>query len=844
MSGVNKIGNSYWHAVQENGRIKVNTTAIPRGKPVYIPPAWGANLREGLKIETISPTARLLNGQLTGEANVGQELGSAVIGKVNLYDQAGKVTGSFIVPLEMAGHLLDLAKRANETIEISPSTSKKLTVIERRMEAKGLPDDASAHIYTLTDAGAARLMDAVVDLSWITDVTILEDKKVKITYEPAGKAAESVVLDGQLFIDNFKKPLLANQKVRLTSPADIYQSPAYTDETKKFAPWIDRYNGNLRLIVEKVRRYEIDAPAEVTARIEAGEQVKVFPSTVAAAIKVDGQWLPLNTSDPLTHLAKIDRELSQTYDGIIKSVIGPQTRLGNKGEVSGSYPRDPYFYGLTVFMEFKLLEEYGEDFAINRSKALIYSDMVSQARGIQSGRTHTMPYTMIFDPLFADVMDTNNQYYKKLSNYAHWLWGPGVSEDCQMEIASWMMGVRMHVLKEMVALMPAEKEWGRYKVQNGERYNYSEELFRLPFRLALKDAYQSLRGGQPVFMGWEVISEIAAGRTWYKLPFAKMIETAAIPAFLVSLGHTLFFPVDLTYFMIAWGARLVASGVNYALHLISLGYGEWKGIKTGFSYNPAMEFTFNATYLKGAIRQFLDRNQYGTFVATVSGGGAAVPKENKKLIWTYATATVASLGWAVASLALVGIMPQIALPLGLAIISNFLFGGYNLFLLGRSLRLMGEASKIDEKVNKKNPKYDPNFFKNLRQFRVESPADYQKYIDVEKGISFDKNYDELFALRDQLNELLLKYKGIDKKGGIAFGYLNPHRDILNQMMEARTAIEMTICVKTMRELQQERGSTTAHAALKKLLDVTREFVVIDTAAKSYRRIMSGQGLPN
>jgi hypothetical protein len=293
--------------------------------------------------------------------------------------------------------------------------------------------------------------------------------------------------------------LLKNEKAGMTGEQDLYQShdaagqPTYVDETERFKPQLDIYSGNIRLVVHKVDRKTVTLRTGL--RIAEGGRVKIFPAAADAMVQLEnGTWIPVATPEPLTHLEQIDYHFSQVNEGQIKQVIGPQTRFGENDNISSEYVRDPYFYGLTITALFSTIEKYGENFAINRAKA------VRAFRGIQSGRTHCMPWQLLYNEM-ADVLETNNHYYRKLSNFAEEIWGPGVSEDTQMEMAYWLKGIRMWVVKEMVALMAAEKKWGNYNVQNTTRYNYSEVLFNLSFLLSRLDLIEGrMLGRQSVMM--------------------------------------------------------------------------------------------------------------------------------------------------------------------------------------------------------------------------------------------------------------------------------------------------------------------------------------------------------
>jgi len=661
-------GPSYYKVSPEGNKLRIHDVHIPRGTAIFVPRGWDRSLREDLKIQQIvTPGADL-----------------SMIGKVFSYDKDGKESGDpSVIPL--GNYVIrDRAEHVQAVVEIVPAVNNhgeiipnELTVIERRMDTTGLQEDRSKYIYTLTAEGARKIEEEIIDINWIDDVRITPKNKVKITYTvetPTGRFTPApLVLEAGDFHDNDNKPLLANPESHMGKTDDLYQShlknsdgvlrPFYTPETERFKPWIDEYNGNLRLIVHKVTRKPIKLPTDTELKIPTDGTVKIFPSAADAEVVLEGgERIPLTLKEPLKRLELIDKKLSRVLEGLIKSAIGPQTRFGEPDNISSEYPRDPYFYGF-VFGLYRIIEQFGENFGVNRAKA------IRAFRGIESGRTHVMPWKLLHNSL-ADVMETNSKFYKKLSNFAEELWGPGVSEDCQMEIGYWLKGIKMWVVKEMVALMPAEKEFGRYDKQNTQRYDYSEALFMLSFILAKCDLLEGrVLGKRPIMMNWAEMSEIAAGRTWYKWAIAKLPELASIPLYLMTLGHILCYPVDLYYFMAAWVFRTGASGVNYTRHLLSLGY----GFITGFWKNPATELMLLKGYLKGAVRQFLDRNQYGTFVTTVSGTGEVIPKDYKSWIRNFATTTAISLVFTGASLGLGGLAFWLVLPLGIASLPVTLF---------------------------------------------------------------------------------------------------------------------------------------------------------------------------
>ncbi len=372
---------------------------------------------------------------------------------------------------------------------------------------------------------------------------------------------------------------------------------------------------------------------------------------------------------------------SQAIEGIIKSVIGPQTRFGNVGEISGEYARDPYFYGLQVNAMYSTIKAFGEHFGLNRAKS------IRAFRGIQSGRTHMMSAEFLFNPLFADIMETNSDNFKKMSNYGGQFWGVGVSEDTQMEMVAWMLGVKMHVIKEMVAIMAAEKTFDKYKVQNAVRYIFSETLFVQPFKLIAKDLVKGLNPKASFdpfyFASLEAMWEITAGRTWYKWAWAKMIELGSLPVYNGSMGNILSFPVDIPLFIPTWAAKTASATMNYKLQLNSLGFGV---LGTGLWDNPAKEIGFLAGYFKSANWQYVEQNQMGTFMLTSAGASSLVPREYKQWVNKLLGFTLATSGVSMASL-LLGGFDQLGTLAGLGMGINLLFSGYQSAVLMKTKAL-------------------------------------------------------------------------------------------------------------------------------------------------------------
>jgi len=870
-----------------------------RGKSIFIPRGWDRMMIEGLKPELIDRSGNIfiVNGKFTPELEAGQQannLKGQMIGRAISYDQDGNVVATQDIPL--GNYLLqDRAQHLEAIVELTRTADpRKLEVVERRMDSNGLPEDRSKYVYTLTQAGTRMLLDKVVDYRWITDVRVAKSH-VDVDYQLPSGETKSMRLPAIAFRDNHGKALLNNRETNMSQTSDIYQSSAYVQETERFRPVIDEMHGQLRLIVHKVKCQEITLPQGVIVPTQG--RLKIFPAAADAAAKINGQWVPLQLAEPLfdkmpaeslragldiktadvTDKLSVDMNLSQVNEGQIKSAIGPQTRFGEPNNISSEYVRDPYFYGLTIEAMFHMIEKYGENFAINRAKS------VRAARGIESGRTHVMPYTMLFSA-FADIMPTNNPHLKKLSNFAEDIWGPGVSEDTQMEMAYWLKGVKMWVVKEMVALMAAEKEWGKYDAQNTKRYNYSEVLFNLSFMLSKVDVMEARMFGKlPVMMRWQEMSEIAAGRTWYKMPHAKITEQLAIPTYLGSFGHILFYPVDLVYFIGSWLFRTVASSVNYTQHLTSLGY----NFLTGFWKNPGMELTMLGGYARAAWKQFLERNQYGTFMLTVGGSGELIPKANRRLIWGFAVTTGASIATSAVLLTLGGMVSWLALPLGLAalvagkslfarglggrhkskwakwgrviggsaltlggtaatilgapvlagsalsvaVIANLVFGLYSLGLLGRAIADIRKATREDEMLKREKA--------GLATNKETLNTAQQRTLDiVERAIRAGKQnitYERLHAMREELRQLLREIDALDAKNQQKQGIEHPYRFEIFRIKDAYADIEATITKKACSDLVNKTNVATAKEALLDILRTSHEYIVVDFAAKTYRR---------
>ena len=842
---------TYYKVSRLPGKFRIYDVRTPVGKNLPVARGWEHNLEEGQKPTALDPTAAHFS------SNPGE-----MLGKVYHYDQAGNqigeandiTLGNYVVT-EREAHI-------QSTIEIRPSEhdSEKLTVVEACQNTLGLPEDRAKHPYTLSDSASRRIETAIIDLEWIDSISITPNNSVVLAYTPAGSHPQTLTLRGSDMRDSHGQTL--------SDVEHIYQSQFYTRETERFEPQIDVFNGIHRLIVHKTKTYDIPKPKDL--KIPHQGSLKIHPASADLTIAVANEHVPITRAEPIhpSDIEQIDFSLSQVRRGSVQQAISSQVRDGERGNVSADYVRDPYFYGLVIFACFETLEKWGQNFAIERGKS------VRAHRGIQSGRTHTMHFKLLFDE-FADLLGTNNPYYKKLTNFAEEIWPAGVSEDTQMEMAYWLKGLRMWVVKEMIAIMAAEKVLGRYYKQNAQRYDFSEPLFNLAFLLSKIDIVEArFLGRKTVMMSWAEMSEIAAGRTWYKLAGPITVEHSSIPIYLGTLGHVMFFPVDLVYFIIAWSFRTVASSINYCQHLWSLGY----NFATGFWKNPIIERVFLKGYARAAMRQFLDRNQFGTFMSTVSGSGQVVPSGDIALIAGFATTTALTLISTVVLMSLGGLASWLLLPAGLAaipvglallakglsssnsfkkaalatlgtlatlaaatavvvgapvlwtsflsiaIIANFGFGLYSLGLLIGSLVTIYKAIKAQ-----KNPV-------EQRTLSTEQQAIFDQVSHDFRHNKLNFGYRDLNEMREDLRQILSEINILDRKGNFIQGEFHPYRNVSHEILDIYTAIEMTLCLKAIRDLYNNPDNATARQSLITLLKETREFIVIDTAAKMYRRL--------
>lgn len=688
----NRGGNQYYNFTTSNGNqtVNINGISILRGKPVRLNAGWKAGLREGDRVADVNNSGQIYleNGNFSPTGQPQNRIANgSIIGRVI---HQGGVNPSVINLGKYVN--LDQVDHVERTIEIRPSHNQnRLQVIERRMDNQALNEDASAYIYTITPEGR-RCIESQTPLRNITSVQIDQNRNIIVSYiRNDTNTAHQFTVMGEHVVDNFGHTLLNNVEGRVSELDHIYQPRQGHEndtETRRFNPRIDELDmgdDRLRLVVHKIDSHDIPLPAGTS--MPSGD-FTIFPSTARSAVCISGRWIPVNTRILRPNLIERGSNgFSEVFQGGIKSVVGPQTRFGNLGDMS-AYLRDSYFYGLPVFSRFG---RDGGHFGINRGKAL------RAQRGIQSGRTHTMIYKLTYAMYTATMMPTENQYYMKLSNYIDELHAAGVSEDTQFEVAQYFLGLRMHVLKEMTAIMPAEKILNKYEIQNTKRYNYSEEVFHLPFRIVMQDlveGYSPFHQMEPhYFMSPAAMSEITAGRTWYKWALAKIAEITPIPFYLLSqeivrsISRTFGIPEngqdaggaisllqsDLELYMPAMGVKMAASLYNYKQMLNSVGFNL---LRDGLWRNVATEFSFMAGYLRGAATQFLYRNQHADFALTAGGQAGSVSSDAKCVIDALILVYGYSLGSSIYNTIKGGYDHQLSAPYGFGTAFNMGWGAY------------------------------------------------------------------------------------------------------------------------------------------------------------------------
>ncbi|MDI6731965.1 MAG: hypothetical protein QME05_05250 [Candidatus Margulisbacteria bacterium] len=836
---------TYRRQIPQGRTIKVENLCLPLAKdPHFLPPAWASGLQSSSRIEQIditgrvhitpegfspegNPDSRLPERTILGIAVTYQPNGERSTRIVSLGKGAilGKLRGKFPV--------LDQIDLLQRTIEIVPSSNpKRSKVIAARMEATGMRDDQSAYIYDLSTEAVQRIRHEFgegVRLRQLT-ITITPQKEVVLT-SPDG--SRQLILTARHFRDSFGKELLDNRNGGMSTPNDFYHSDSYTPETRRFHPVIDIYplkGGSYHLILHKTEVFEIERPDNLK---EIDLRTKIFPTRATAAVKVDSRWIPLLLKEPLTELdvLHLDLGLSRIQDGRYQAGLAAQDRTGNRGEMSGDYPRDPTFYGFAAFRRAQHWLRYGNNTAINRGKQV---DGVDSA--IQSGRTHTTTAEAFFDSLCADWCYTNNPYTLKHSNFGSEFSGPCVSEDTGMEVAGKFKGQKMAVTNEPTTIMPAEKRAGKYEMQNCNRYILSISLFVRIFNLTVKDIILGRwLGIRPVYLKWRQIAENTAGRTWYYWCMAELVKIAAVPIFLGSMGNVLFFPVDLRYFIIAWTLRTVISTATYLQQLVTIGYDEWKGFKTGMFVNPAYERGFLSGYTKAIIQQFLDRRQWATFALTV--GGAEKLPSRLPAITSLVTESVALA--AAGYFIVVGGLGQLAWPLGLAVGVNLFFGAFDAVINLVCIK------KINKEPQPKKPETEPPA-KSLYAFSQKCPSDYNRFKEIADSIircyagSGSLPYDELFTFKHDLEDILRNptIAAMGKKDRPYLAWSNAYRNVANLILDLISDIETHILIRGTNTLNQSSDPAEiaeAREALVKLLkELKGEFPITDAALKALR----------
>jgi len=846
------IGNGtrmYDLAVTHNGsQLRLSNFRTPRGMIIDVAPGWrhdiaGQLLRPGMPITEVFNSGDIYLGadgafypfQIPGASGNyrGRVIGNA-IGFVP--DQYGISSRAFQSPRAIAlpnwwgSSLGQFEHVGNSLVGRLSARRGYMTVIERRPEAEGMDIDSAKYIYSITPEGSHALCNELChDFNWIRDVRITP-RGVEIVYDRPGTGLTSFDMSPDMFLDNDGLPLLGNRTAGMVSAADFFQDDFYSQETAPYRPWIDEYNyGQLALILTKTRAYDIRIPRGVSLEMSD----RIFFTTASAAARVGNTYVPLHINEPLQELDTLT-PFSQTVAAETTSSSSPQNKLCDEGPIGGEYPRDDYFYGLQRFCMAELIMRFGSNFAMNRNKAL------RAGRGIQSGRNHTLSFEMMFDRLLADIMDTNSAFRKKLSDFGKYRWQAGVSEDTQMELVTWLLGYKMYVMSETTDVEAQETTWASFMKQNGFRYNFSESLFTPQIPFVLSDIYARFRMDRQIYMDWAEMSEIAAGATWYKVPFAKSAELSAIPAFLGSKGEILFFPVDYTYFCASWLYHTVASALNYKLQLNSLGMGL---LSTGLWKNPAIEWSFLRGYFTNELSQYVYRQQFAGFVMTRGGGGNIDAND----MWTVGSLTAAIGGATVfgfAKLSIGGWEQLLPLTRGFGLLANLGFGTFLTAQLLKSYSIMVRENRLIK---------NPVDVVTADQFRADHPQAYTNYETVaaqmgrtiggtridEQGSSaaMQDSYEELFSRRTLIRQSLSDIGALGTSERIKIDSQNPYREFAYRIADLYYSIEMTIMLKAKHCLDQNPDDAEARAALAGILSETREYQVIQNGlgvARKYR----------
>ncbi|MBI5399037.1 hypothetical protein HZB07_00270 [Candidatus Saganbacteria bacterium] len=910
----------YYKVETRGGEVVVSDVRLSRGMMVHVPPGWAQSheAKIGQKIVAVNDSGDVYldpHGNLSPvpvEGGEQKNYKGRMLGMVHTYDrdQDGKLISQDGKPVCQRQIVVfddnfrfDRKEIAESVIEIVPSGREDgmLDVIRRKRPTVGLFRNQSLYIYNLTEEATQKIEAKIGNISWIRRVDVSR-KGVVVHYctPEAPKESKRLTLGPSCFTDNDNRILLDNHQAEMSSQNDFYQSACYTPETRRYAPRIDLQDGVLRLYIHRVEHQTVACPEKLTTHLTAnpGQRVTIAPAWADAAAQVSVAkdktvWVPITLTESARPeglgwlIGKVFgkdarvESLSQQFDptlssvrALISSVIGPQTRFGENNNISSENPRDPYFYGLVVKSLPHVLMRMGEIFAINRQKGL-------RGRAVESGRTHTMSFRDVLKESVVDVLGTNNPNWLKVCDFLCEFGPPGVSEDTQKELSTWLKGLRMWAIRETVMLAAAEKELGRYDTQDSKRYNLSTALFYLPFILAATDLLRGrFLGTRPITMAWGEISEVSAGRTWYFDFIAQIVKHLGIPVYLGSAGHILPYPVDLSMFTAAWLFRTMASSMNYGRQLLSLGYGLFS---TGLWRNPIIGLSLLAGFMDRGMNQFLLRQQYCYFIMTTGATGEVVPKVNRRLLTGLGLSCGLSVAGASMLLMITGAVGCLALPLGIAaipvaisllgkttfmkqgwqktaarvgigllaasgialgivglpalisalniaIMANVGFGLYSAAQLWGARRYIRQAEKELEIHTKRNTSERHNYYRDLDREQT-----FLLRAARQTAAKETPSYEELQSQREELWKLLQKIDGMDEHGNIHQGIAHPYRYAIYQILDVLSGLEMTIAAKAERDMNVKASKQTAQEYVINLLATSKEFIITQQLLQICRR---------
>ena len=723
---------------------------------------------------------------------------------------------------------LDQAEHVRNVIEIipSPTDPTKLTVFERRMETLGTRvQDRSKHIYAIMldkidlDPVLREQFSQIVDTRDIKKVMVNPDKSVTITYQPPEKDEIKITLPGSCFRDNYGHSMLDNPKAKLTSPRDIYQRDTYSVETMLFQPEIGIFGGVPALVVHKVWSYDIKKPDTETFRT-LRVNYQVFPSTGYSALQMENaKWLPVN--DYLFRPQMIDRELSGIINSDMPAAVNCQNRIGNEATIVYQQ-RDIYFYGMQLYAKARTIFRYGSNFGLNFFKGLV-------DRGINSGRTYTESAVAIFRSAWTKLHETNNPHYNKVMSHGQEVEATGVGEDQQRITKLTLEGLKNLIMKTLDNIMSAEGNaepsgWGPVNNQNTKRYIFSRALAAVLTKLI---KWEMFLGNitRPAFSSIKQIFETLALKFWYDWPLAEIVKLLAAPVFLLTRAYVPFLPVDQILFVYTWCKKTVSAIVNFCFHLKNLAL---RPFRDGFINNSAIELSFLYGYSVSALTQFYERNQFTVFFMTHAGRGKKVPLANQVTVWGLGAFSLSAVMYgfymifATSGAILAGMF-------GVVFAINQFFCGFQTFICGRSAQLMRQANKgwVTQK--------------NMGDYAREKAADSASYQDIlasTRAFSAGSitDYNEMFDCRAALKGLLINLNAINKNGRVALYRTNAYGLVANEMLDIYTNLEMAISLKATDDLRQNIGNLAARQAVRDMLHSTKNFMVVDTLAKTFRKL--------